>query len=112
MSSRKTYDTDIITLRRIFAVSPGTNAPIPSGNIMATTSHGEAAYVNPYSIPAISQLSTALLSLPSTISTSIAEIGGVSQLLAGSGISLNPTNGIGIVTITATGGGGSVTTAN
>ncbi len=112
MSSRKTYDTDIITLRRIFAVSPATNAPIPSGNILATTSHGEAAYVDPYSIPGISQLSTALLSLPSTISTSVAGIGGVSQLLAGSGISLNPTNGIGIVTLTATGGGGSVTTAN
>jgi 3-dehydroquinate dehydratase len=112
MSSRKTYDTDIITLRRIFAVSPATNAPIPSGNILATTSHGEAAYVDPYSIPGISQLSTALLSLPSTISTSVAGIGGVSQLLAGSGISLSPTNGIGIVTLTATGGGGSVTTAN
>ena len=112
MSSRKTYDTDIITLRRIFAVTPGTNAPIPSGNILATTSHGEAAYVNPYSIPGISQLSTALVSLPSTISTSVAEIGGVSQLLAGSGISLSPTNGIGVITITATGGGGSVTTAN
>ena len=112
MSSRKTYDTDIITLRRIFAVTPGTNAPIPSGNILATTSHGEAAYVNPYSIPGISQLSTALVSLPSTISTSVAAIGGVSQLLAGSGISLSPTNGIGVVTLTATGGGGSVTTAN
>jgi hypothetical protein len=112
MSSRKTYDTDIITLRRIFAVSPGTNAPIPSGNIMATTSHGEASYVDPYSVPAISQLSTALLSLPSTISTSVAAIGGVSQLLAGSGISLSPTNGIGNVTITATGGGGFVTTDN
>ena len=44
MASRKTYDTDLITLRRIFAVRPGTNAPIPVGNILATTITGEAIY--------------------------------------------------------------------
>ena len=44
MASRKTYDTDLITLRRIFAVRPGTNAPIPVGNILATTITGEAQF--------------------------------------------------------------------
>ena len=65
MASRKTYDTDLITLRRIFTVTPGTNAPIPSGKILATTTTGEAHFVNPLSVPAISSLT----SLPSSIFT-------------------------------------------
>lgn len=40
------------------------------------------------------------------ISASFASNGGVTQLLAGSNITLSPTNGLGQVTITSTGGGG------
>jgi hypothetical protein len=45
------------------------------------------------------------------ITASYALNGGVTQLLAGSNISLSPTNGLGQVTITSTGGGSSFNTA-
>jgi len=133
MSSRKTYDTDIITLRRIFAVTPGTNTPIPSGNILATMTHGEASYVDPLSVPAIGAIGPSTLSavitvistnsaqnlstliyqyIPSSVSTSVAGLAGVTQILAGANILLNPTSGTGIVRITATGSGGGITSDN
>jgi hypothetical protein len=46
------------------------------------------------------------LSSSFTISSSYAANGGVTQLLAGANISLSPTNGLGQVTITSTGGSG------
>ena len=45
------------------------------------------------------------------VTSSYALNGGVTQLLAGSNISLSPTNGLGQVTITSTGGGSSFNTA-
>ena len=40
-----------------------------------------------------------------------ANTGGVSQIIAGSNITISPTEGTGVVTIDATGGGGSSTDA-
>lgn len=58
MSTRKTYDTDVITLRRIFANDPLTNTPISSGYILAVGSNGTTTFMNPLEVPAINTLST------------------------------------------------------
>ncbi len=57
--SRKTYDTDVITLRRIFAYNPDTNAPISAGTILAVTgARGAASFIDPLQISSIRELST------------------------------------------------------
>jgi hypothetical protein len=57
--SRKTYDTDVITLRRIFAYNPDTNAPISPGTILAVTgARGAAGFIDPLQISSIRELST------------------------------------------------------
>ena len=53
MSQHKTYDTDIITLRRIFAASPGSNVPVQSDYVLTTGEYGEAKFINPLSISSI-----------------------------------------------------------
>ena len=53
MSQHKTYDTDIITLRRIFAASPGSNLPVQSDYILTTGEYGEARFINPLTISSI-----------------------------------------------------------
>ena len=41
---RKTYDTDSIVLRRIFAVDPATNTGVSTNSILAVTSNGAASF--------------------------------------------------------------------
>jgi hypothetical protein len=48
--SRRTYDTDSIVLRRIFAVNPTTNDQVSSGYLLATTANnGAAQFLEPLS---------------------------------------------------------------
>jgi hypothetical protein len=57
--SRKTYDTDVITLRRIFAYNPDTNAPISPGTILTVTgARGAASFIDPLQISSLRELST------------------------------------------------------
>jgi hypothetical protein len=57
--SRKTYDTDVITLRRIFAYNPDTNAPISSGTILAVTgSRGAASFIDPLQLSSLQGISS------------------------------------------------------
>ena len=69
MSQHKTYDTDIITLRRIFAASPGSNLPVQPNYILATGQYGEAAFVDPLTISSINAISSLVGILPTAIST-------------------------------------------
>lgn len=133
MSTRKTYDTDVITLRRIFANDPVTNTPISSGYILAVGPNGTTTFVNPLDVPVISTLSTTIgtgggggtgdvtkanlvstviglgtagyLSTNSLQSTIIGLSNiAVTQIVAGTGVTISPTTGRGIVTINALGG--------
>lgn len=49
-STRKTYDTDSITLRRIFAYDPLTNTPPSTGYVLASLTKGVAAFISPLSV--------------------------------------------------------------
>jgi len=132
---RKTYDTDVITLRRIFAVNPTSNTPISSGQILATGQNGESFFVNPFQVSSIAALQIGL----STISTTAGAGGGgqpaltstvvglgtagyisssqflssfqglsniaVTKINAGAGITVS-NNGIGQLTITNSASGG------
>ena len=46
-SSRKTYDTDSIVLRRIFAYDISNNAPFTSGFVLTSLTRGVASFVSP-----------------------------------------------------------------
>lgn len=64
-------------------------------------------------ISTISYLTSSLaLTASSAISSSYASNGGVTQIVAGTNITISPTNGLGAVTINSTGGGGSGAGAN
>ena len=49
-STRKTYDTDSITLRRIFAYDPLTNTPPSTSYILASLTKGVAAFTSPLAV--------------------------------------------------------------
>jgi hypothetical protein len=72
-SFKKTYDTDSIVLRRIFAVNPDTNGRISANTFLVTGSNGLGYFQD-----AVAFLST--ISVPTS-------------LIAGSGITLTNTNG-------------------
>ena len=73
-SSKKTYDTDSIVLRRIFAVDPDTNGRISANTFLVTGPNGTGSFQD-----AVSFLST--ISVPTS-------------LVGGSGITLTNTNGV------------------
>ena len=75
MSQHKTYDTDIITLRRIFAASPDSNVPIQPNLVLTTGQYGEAAFIDPLSISSINALSSFVSILPTAISSLSSVIG-------------------------------------
>ena len=77
MSQHKTYDTDIITLRRIFAASPGSNVPVQSDYVLTTGEYGEAKFINPLSISSIYAISSLVSILPSGISSLSTVIGDI-----------------------------------
>jgi len=60
MSTRKTFDTDVITLRRIFANSVVANIPISSGLVLYTAANGEAVWRDVLTISSINAMSTFL----------------------------------------------------
>ena len=73
-SSKKTYDTDSIVLRRIFAVDPDTNGRISANTFLVTGPNGTGSFQD-----AVSFLST--ISVPTS-------------LVGGPGITLTNTNGV------------------
>ena len=144
MSEGLNLDTNTIILRTILAVTPGTNVPISSGYILASGPGGLMSFTDPLSISSIYVLSSVVATIPSTISTSsgpynafftgqlstlssiVATIPSslstsfatlpntVTQITAGTNISLSPAGGTGNVTINAitSGGGTGVTSTN
>ena len=184
--TRRTYDTDSIVLRRIFAVNPLTNQQFSTGSILATSTTGAAFFIDgstyfaslglptsasfPSTVAGLgtagyissggggsgdittanlvstviglgtvgyisspgggggisgSQMASTVtglgtinyvstLTLASTVggglASTIAGFGNVNvtQLIAGTNITLSPTNGLGQVTINASGGGGGI----
>ena len=156
---RKTYDTDSIVLRRIFAVDPTTNTRVSTNSILATSSNGVAtfqdgsAFLSTIGVPTSELLQSTIVGLgtigyissgggggggsgdvTSTNLTSTTQGLGtlsyissaqlissmvglsnlvVSRIVAGTNITINPTTGIGAVTINATASGsGDVTSTN
>ena len=73
-SFKKTYDTDSIVLRRIFAVNPDTNGRISANTFLVTGANGLGSFQD-----AVSFLST--ISVPTSI-------------VGGSGVSVTNTNGV------------------
>lgn len=58
---RKSYDTDILTVRRFFAYNPDTNGPIPPGTILTVTgSRGAATFIDPFQLSSFANVSTIL----------------------------------------------------
>jgi hypothetical protein len=49
-STRRTYDTDSIVLRRIFAYNPADNLPFSTGYILASLTKGSCTFQNPIEI--------------------------------------------------------------
>ena len=65
ISSRKTYDTDSIALRRIFAYDVSNNLPFSTGYILTSLTKGSASFVSPN----VSLSTLGFPNLPATIST-------------------------------------------
>ena len=145
---RKTYDTDSIVLRRIFAVDPTTNSRVSTNTLLVTGTNGQAtfqdgsAYLSTIGFPTSTSLPSTIeglgtfgylssgggggevtkANLTSTtlglgtlsyissaqLTSSIVGLSNVAvtRIVAGTNVSISPTNGQGIVTINASGGGG------
>jgi hypothetical protein len=144
MSEGLNLDTNTIILRTILAVTPGTNVPISSGYILASGPGGLMSFTDPLGISSIKILSTLVATIPSTVSTSsgpynafftsqlstlssvVARIPStistsfatlpntVTQITAGTNITISPAGGNGNVTINAivASGGVGVTSTN
>ena len=69
-SSRKTYDTDSIALRRIFAYDVSNNSPFSTGFILTSLTKGSASFVNPN----LSLSTIGVPNLPATLSTLTGEL--------------------------------------
>lgn len=69
-SSRKTYDTDSIALRRIFAYDISNNSPFSTGFVLTSLTRGSASFVSPN----VSLSTIGLSNLPATISTITSEL--------------------------------------
>jgi hypothetical protein len=69
-SFRKTYDTDSIVLRRIFAYDISNNAPFSTGTVLTSLTKGVASFVSP--LVALSTIGYTII--PSQISTLSGEL--------------------------------------
>ena len=69
-SSRKTYDTDSIALRRIFAYDVSNNSPFSTGFVLTSLTKGSVSFLSPN----VSLSSIGVPNLPATISTLSAEV--------------------------------------
>ena len=65
ISSRRTYDTDSITLRRVFAYDISNNTPFSTGYVLTSLVRGVASFESPY----VSLSTIGYLGLPAQIST-------------------------------------------
>ena len=69
-SSRKTYDTDSIALRRIFAYDVSNNSPFSTGYILTSLTKGSVSFVS----PTVSLSTIGVPELPATLSTLTGEL--------------------------------------
>lgn len=69
-SSRRTYDTDSIVLRRVFAYDISNNAPFSTGFILTSLTKGSASFVSPN----VTLSTIGFSNLPATISTLTADL--------------------------------------
>ncbi len=69
-SFRKTYDTDSIVLRRIFAYDISNNAPFSTGSVLTSLTRGVASFVSPL----VSLSTIGYTVIPSQISTLSGEL--------------------------------------
>lgn len=65
ISSRRTYDTDSITLRRVFAYDISNNTPFSTGYVLTSLVRGVASFESPY----VSLSTIGYLGLPAQVST-------------------------------------------
>lgn len=75
-SSRRTYDTDSIALRRIFAYDISNNAPFSTGFILTSLTRGSASFVSPF----LSLSSIGIPNLPGELSTLSAQLLSTAQV--------------------------------
>jgi hypothetical protein len=96
---------DLGTFTASYAMNAGSGGTVDTGSLLTTASF------NSYTGSSTSQFAgTSSYALTSSYATTAGN-GGVTQLLAGTNIILSPTNGLGAVTINATGGGSNFNTA-
>jgi hypothetical protein len=69
-SSRKTYDTDSIVLRRIFAYDISNNSPFSTGYVLTSLTKGNASFLNPL----VSLSTIGFSNLPAQVSTISGEL--------------------------------------
>lgn len=77
-SSRRTYDTDSIVLRRIFAYDISNNAPFSTGFVLTSLTQGSASFVSPN----LSLSTIGFPNLPATISTLSADLLSTAQQIS------------------------------
>jgi hypothetical protein len=75
MSSRKTLDIDLLTLRKVYPVGP-TNRPQPANTIFTVNSTGEGTWVNPIDNLVANGIFPRLPDQLSTMQTQIADLNG------------------------------------
>ena len=76
--SRKTYDTQSIVLRRIFAYDISNNAPFSTGYILTALTKGTASFVSPN----VTLSTIGFPNLPATISTLSGELFSTAQFIS------------------------------
>jgi hypothetical protein len=77
-SSRRTYDTDSIVLRRVFAYDISNNTPFSTGFILTSLTKGVASFVSPN----VTLSTIGFPNLPATISTLSGELLSTAQFIS------------------------------
>lgn len=77
-SFRKTYDTDSIVLRRIFAYDISNNAPFSTGYVLTSLTRGNASFVSPL----VSLSTIGYTKIPGQISTLSGELFSTAQAMS------------------------------
>ncbi len=77
-SSRRTYDTDSIVLRRIFAYDISNNSPFSTGYVLTSLTKGVASFVNPL----VSLSTIGFSNLPAQVSTISGELFSTCKVLS------------------------------
>lgn len=77
-SSRRTYDTDSIVLRRIFAYDISNNSPFSTGYVLTSLTRGNASFVSPL----VSLSTIGFSNLPAQVSTISGELFSTCKILS------------------------------